>query len=187
MRRAAAGMLLALAAAACVPGTQMRTGPAPVRGTVLPVESDAERFASYCDRVLPMKGAELSAELDRARTAFDADKSELNRLQLALVLSLPGTPWRDDAAAVALLSPLVRDGAREGSGLRPLAMWLQAHLVESHRTEEALQLQNARLKDEQRRAEVLQQKADALQQKLEALLDMEMKMIEREQTLPKKK
>ena len=48
------------------------------------------------------------------------------------------------------------------------------------RTDEALQQQSARLKEEQRRVE-------ALQLKLEAILDMEMKMIEREQNLPKKK
>ena len=53
-------------------------------------------------------------------------------------------------------------------------------LLELRRADEALQQQSARLKEEQRRAE-------ALQQKLEAILDMEMKMIEREQNLPKKK
>ena len=52
--------------------------------------------------------------------------------------------------------------------------------IELRRNDEALQQQTAKLKEEQRRAE-------ALQQKLDAILDMEMKMIEREQNLPKKK
>ena len=69
---------------------------------------------------------------------------------------------------------------KEGSTLRPLAIWLHSELLELRRTDEALQQQTAKLKEEQRRSE-------ALKQKLDAILDMEMKMIEREQNLPKKK
>jgi hypothetical protein len=47
--------------------------------------------------------------------------------------------------------------------------------LELRRVDDALLTQSAKLRDEQRRAE-------ALQQKLEALLEMEMKMMEREQS-----
>jgi hypothetical protein len=69
---------------------------------------------------------------------------------------------------------------KEGSTLRPLAIWLHSELLELRRIDEALLQQTAKLKEEQRRSE-------ALKQKLDAILDMEMKMIEREQNLPKKK
>ena len=181
MKWAAGAPLLVLALVACAPaGPGTRPDPTWYRAMVEPLESDATRFSRFCNRVLAMKGAELAAELEKSREAFDREKSELNRLQLALLLSLPGTASRDDAAALALLAPFARDKSKEGTDLRPFATWLHLQIVESRRLEETLQQQTGKLKDEQKRAE-------GLQQKLEALLDMEMKMIEREQTLPKKK
>ncbi len=96
------------------------------------------------------------------------------------LLSLPGASFRDDNTAIALLHPFTKEKDREGAELRPLAIWLYSELIELRRSEETLQQQSAKLKEEQRRS-------DALQQKIEAILDMEMKMIEREQNLPKKK
>jgi hypothetical protein len=161
------------------------------------LQSDTDRVARFYERLLGMKSNELAAELEASREAFENDKSELNRLQLALLLSLPGTSFRDDGAAMTLLNPFIkemRDKSREGSALRPLGVLLYTELLELRRADEMSQQHSAKLKDEQRHAEALQQRADtlqlksdALQQKLEAILDMEMKMIEREQNLPKKK
>ena len=174
-------IFMAVAVAACVPVNSTTTRPdTPLtRSVAEPTLSDPDRIAHYYDRLLTMKGAELAGELDTARESFDKDKSELNRLQLALLLSLPGTGFRDDNAALALLSPFMKD-KKEGSTLRPLAIWLHSELLELRRIDEALLQQTAKLKEEQRRSE-------ALKQKLDAILDMEMKMIEREQNLPKKK
>jgi ATP-dependent exoDNAse (exonuclease V) alpha subunit len=173
---------LAVTVAACTPVDSRTTRPDTpwYRTVVEPMQSDADRIARFYDRLLTMKGNELAGELETIRGSFEKDKSELNRLQLALLLSFPGTNFRDDNAALALLNPIMKDKGREGSTLRPLAVWLHSELLELRRTDEALQQQTAKLKEEQRRAE-------ALQQKLEAILDMEMKMIEREQNLPKKK
>ncbi|MBI3528034.1 MAG: hypothetical protein HY067_08685 [Betaproteobacteria bacterium] len=168
--------------AACAPAdskSTRRDGPW-YQAVVEPMQSDPDRIARFYDRLLTLKAHELAGELDATRQSFEKDGSELNRLQLALLLSLPGASFRDDNAAIALLHAFVKDKGREGSTLRPLAILLQSELLELRRTEEALQQQSAKLKEEQRRVE-------ALQQKLEAILDMEMKMIEREQNLPKKK
>ncbi len=211
-------IVLAVTVAACTPLDSKTTRPdTPVYRTVVePTQSDADRIARFYDRLLTMKGNALAGELEMVRESFEKDKSELNRLQLALLLALPGASFRDDNAAIALLLPFTNDKDREGSTLRPLAIWLHSELLELRRTEEILQQQAAKLKDEPRRTEeilqqqaaklkdeqrrteeILQQhaaklkeeqrRADALQQKLEAILDMEMKMIEREQNLPKKK
>jgi len=177
-----AGIALAVVVAACSPVDSKTTRPdVPWYRTVVePTQSDADRLARFYDRLLTMKSSELAGELDMSRRSFERDKSELNRLQLALLLSLPGTSFRDDNAALALLGPFVKDKDGERSTLRPLALWLHSELLELRRSDEALQQQTAKLKEEQHRAE-------ALQQKLDAILDMEMKMIEREQNLPKKK
>ena len=172
---------VALAVAACTPVNSKPTRPDTLwyRSIVAPMQSDVDRIVRYYDRLLSIKGAELASELDIARESFEKDKSELNRLELALLLSLPGTGFRDDNAALALLNYFIKEKNREGS-LRPLAIWLHSELSELRRTDEALQQQTGKLKDEQRRTE-------ALQQKLDAILDMEMKIIEREQNLLKKK
>ena len=211
-------MAVTVAISACVPADRGATRhDAPRYRTVVePMESDADRVARFCDRIQTLKANELASELDVARLSFEKDQSELNRLQLALLLSLPGASFRDDNAAIALLQPFTKDKGRDGSTLRPLAIWLHSELLELRRTEELVQRHAANLKDEQRRTEeILQQqaakmkdeqrhseellqqqaaklkdeqrRAEALQQKLEAILDMEMKMIEREQNLPKKK
>jgi hypothetical protein len=179
---ACAWIILSAAVAGCAPVESKHTRPeAPWYKTVVePAQSDADRLARFYERLLPMKASELAGELETSRKSFERDKSELNRLQLALLLSLPGTGFRDDNAALVLLGPFVKDKGDGGSTLRPLALWLHSELLELRRNDEALQQQTAKLKEEQRRSE-------ALQQKLEAILDMEMKMIEREQNLPKKK
>ncbi len=194
MRPQAASLVVLVLLGACVgpyTGTgvppqgpkQTGTTTTPAESPARPVEetggSETDRVMRFYARLVPMKGTELAHELEQSRAAFDADRSDINRMQLAVLLSLPGTSFRDDASAIALLNVFVKDKAREGAELRPLALWLHSHLVESRRTEEALLQQGAKLKEEQRRAE-------ALQQKLDAILDMEMKMIERE-NLPKKK
>ncbi len=203
MRWRGGWVVLAATVAACTPVDSKTTRPdtswyRTIVEPIEPMESDPDRITRFYDRLLKMKANELVGELEMMRGSFDKDKSELNRLQLALLLSLPGASFRDDNAAIALLHPFTRDKGQEGSTLRPLAIWLHSELLELRRTEETLQQQAAKLKDELRRTEeTLQQqaaklkdeqrRAEALQQKLEAILDMEMKIIEREQNLPKKK
>ena len=182
LRQAWGLMVVAIAVAACAPAHRQTTGhDAPWYQTVVePTQSDTDRVVRFYDRMLTLKANEQAGELEVTRQSFEKDKSELNRMQLALLLSLPGASFRDDNTAIALLHPFTKEKDREGAELRPLAIWLHSELIELRRTEETLQQQSTKLKEEQRRS-------DALQQKIEAILDMEMKMIEREQNLPKKK
>ena len=179
MKWRAQWLILSVMVAACAPVDSRSTRPDTHWYRSI-VESDADRIAGFYDRLLQMKGNELAGELEAIRRSFESDQSDLNRLQLALLLSFPGSSFRDDNAALALLSPFLKDRGPENSTLRPLAIWLHMELLELRRSDDAFQLQAVKLKDEQRRTE-------ALQQKLDAILDMEMKMIEREQSLPKKK
>lgn len=171
--------LVLAAVAGCATGTGHRQegGWLP---SMRPLPNDTERMLGFYERVLKLKGDDLVREYETITQAYDKEPGELNRLQLATLLSLPSTGFRDEAAALNLVQPFVRDKRYQDSALRPLALLMQAYLTELRREEEALQLQMSRLKDEQRRA-------DALQQKLEALLDMEMKMIEHEQSVPTRK
>lgn len=147
---------------------------------VEPLQSEPERALRFYDRIIRLKAAELAQELEAVRQSYEGEKTELGRVQLAMILSLPGAAFRDDHAADQLLLPYVKDRSLEQSPLRPLALLLHAQLAENRKMDEALQQQAAKTKEEQRKA------AEA-QQKLEALLEMEMKMLEREQTIPTKK
>ena len=147
---------------------------------VEPVQSEPERALRFYDRIIRLKGAELSQELATARKEFEIEKSGLNRIQLAMLLSHPGAAFRDDHAATSLLQPFFKDHDLGESPLRPLATLMSSQLMETRKLDEALLQQTAKTKEEQR-------KSEALQQKLEALLEMEMKMLEREQTIPPKK
>lgn len=187
---------LAVLLAACAPVKNRTTHPdAPwYRAIVEPVQGDLEHLSGFYERLTLLKANEQARELEKVREAFENDKSPLNRLRLVVLLSFPGTSFRDDNAALALLNPYLKDKTQDNSPLHPMATWLNSELLERRRADEALQQQVARTKEEQRRAEALQQKtealqqkAEALQQKLDAILDMEMKMIEREQNIPKKK
>jgi hypothetical protein len=147
---------------------------------VEPLHSDTDRALGFYDRIIRLKGPELAQEYEMARQAFDKNRTELNRVELSMILSLPGTGFRDEQAAMGLLQPFLKDKALEESPLRPLALLMYSHMAELRRADEALQQQGARAKEEQKRAETLQQKLDAL-------LEMEKKLIEREQTIPPKK
>ncbi len=152
------------------------------QAVVEPVQNDDARALRFYENALKLDGADLARELESTSQEFEKDRSELNRVQLAMLLSLPGTGFHDDQAALSLVEPFLNDERYENSVLRPLALMLHTQLSELKRLDAALQHQTARIKEEQRRA-------DAFQQKLEAILDMEMKMIEREQTAspPKKR
>ena len=201
-----AGVLAGCAAVDSKPGTPW------YRSVVEPMVSDNDRLARYYEQLLRKKDVELAIELETMRAVFQRDRSDLHRIQLAVLLSYPGARFRDDNAAVALLDPLVKDTGGEDSVVRPLGIWLRSQLLELRRAEEISQHQTAKLKEDLRRSEEIgarlkeelrrsdesaqqsgaklkeeQRRSDALQLKLEAILDMEMKMIEREQNLPKKK
>lgn len=152
----------------------------PWLAAVNPTRSESDRLLDYYRQLTQLKSVELSREYESVRKGFENRPSDSRRIQLSMLLSLPGTTFRDDTAALALLQGWTRDKRSQDSALRPLAAMIQSYLQDLRRTDDALQTQLVKLRDEQRRAE-------ALQQKLEALLEMEMKMIEREQAAQPKK
>jgi hypothetical protein len=118
--------------------------------------------------------AEQNREFLAAQAAYTKDANQTNRLRLALALSLPQAPWRDDARVVALLAdemdtrsrPTLR---RQASQLLfRLIMERQRLVKEEQRRVETAQQELKRLEgsvhDERRKAEDLQQKLDALRE-----------------------
>ncbi|MCC7483899.1 MAG: hypothetical protein IT529_02820 [Burkholderiales bacterium] len=117
--------------------------------------SDTEALLAYHGRLRRLAAADLAREHDVARRAAGKAPTEHNRVRLAMIVSLPGTPFQDDTRALGLLDPVARNGESE---LSPIASLLSTHIQERRRLEAS---------------------AQALQQKLDALRTLERSLIER--------
>ena len=101
---------------------------------------------------------EQRQEQERLRKSFIASRSEHDRVRLALTYSIPGAAAGEEAQALELLEPLVRDPRSE---YHDLAMLLTGLLAEQRRRGE---------------------QAAALQHKLERIKALEREMLERSTT-----
>ena len=119
------------------------------------------------------------------------DSTLLARMKLAALYGLPNSRVRDPAKAQALLDQLLREPALENDH-RVLAGLLKDYVADTTKL-------NAKVRDEQKRADTLQsrldnlqsktdsaqQRADNLQRKLDELKNIEKTMIDRGQGSPK--
>lgn len=115
--------------------------------------------------------AELTRDYDKARQSLVQTKNNVNRLRVALLLSLPNTSFHDNGAALTLTNEVLKDTKSAGAGLRGLASLLNTSLNEQQKIAED---GSQKLKDEQRRA-------DGLQEKVDAIKKMEKNLIRRDQ------
>ncbi|MDR3392670.1 MAG: dihydrolipoamide acyltransferase [Sulfuriferula sp.] len=161
--------LATLGACANLPG---QTHPANAGWTPsLIVTSQAEELLLYYDYARKLPTPDLVREYDKARQNMALAKTEVNRLRLALLLSLPGAPFHDNAAALALANEQLKDIKSTNPGLHGLAGLLAVSLADQQRTSDELM---QKLKDEQKRA-------DSLQDKVDAIKNMEKNLIRRDQ------
>jgi hypothetical protein len=141
--------------------------------------NNVDGYLAYFRYASSISGEELKKEYAVINQAYAKTKNDNSRLQLALLLSLPNTSFRDDARALSLLKEYLTSKANESSQLKDFALLLFAHIAEHRRQEE-------RLKSEQIRSEELGQQLQELEQKLEALKGIEKSIIERQQSQPAK-
>jgi hypothetical protein len=108
---------------------------------------------------------DLRKEFVASQSAFNRDKSTINRMRYAWISGLLGPAAGDDARLQGLLEPLVAKtgGFAPTHPLRPVADVMLAQLTERTR----------QLKEEQKKADALQQKLDALKAIEKNLLDRE--------------
>jgi len=146
-------------------------------GAELPGDgADAFLVLDRYDRLSNQSIDEQKREFAAAQAAYEAKANDTNRLRLALALSLPQAPWRDDARVIALTAEWTVDS--HPSLRREVAQLLYRLTIDRQR----------QIKEEQRRAEASQQaeqkrtdallhdehkKVDDLQQKLDALREID--------------
>ncbi|HEY0337772.1 MAG TPA: hypothetical protein VGC70_10580 [Burkholderiales bacterium] len=146
-----------------------------------PEPSSAETLLGEFERFRRLSAADLAREQDAARQAFAQTRSDAARVQLAMSLTVPGTPSTE---AVEVLEPLVKNPA---APLHGLAFLLSAHIQEQRRLLAQLQGLQQNNQGLQQNVQVLQQNVQGLQQKLEALRTLERSLSERVEPVPRKR
>ena len=162
--------------------------------------NDVDGYLAYFHYVSSLSGEELKKEYTTVNQAYAKNKNDSSRLQLALLLSLSNTSFRDDAKALSLLKEFLANQANESSQLKDFALLLSAQIAEHKRQEEKLKTEQSRIEEleqkleglkdklqtEQTHGEELGQQLEELEQKLEALKVIEKSIIERQQSQPVK-
>lgn len=160
-----------MAGCALFPGPATDAGPAPTAVAEVPSAAaeqakesgEVAALLAYYQGLLALPAEELRREYQQVSQGFARDRSELGRLRLALLMCVPGMPWRDDARLLALLEASSSRKAAPESPRRQLVVLLQNLVAERQRE---------------------QKRADELQQKLDSMIDIERRMRER-QSKPK--
>lgn len=113
---------------------------------------DVTELLDFHDRLLAMPADEQRREYQAAQAAFDKQPGDVQRLRLALLLTLARAQWRDDARALQLLAGMEAPPTGQPSPRHDLAVLIQKLVAERQR----------QVREEHRKAEDLQQKLDAL-------------------------
>lgn len=121
--------------------------------------SDVDEALRYSQRIKKLTPAELTKEYEQVSQAFARSKSDLGRVRLALLLSLPNTSFSDDGVALNLLKEWLKESKPPYTGLRAFGFFLSGTLEEKREADK---------------------RADALQKKLDALKSMEKNLMQRE-------
>ena len=144
------------------------------------------KLPQYFEQVKRLPAPELGKEYERVRQAFAKDKGDIARLQLALFATLSNASFGDNALALGLLEPMLKE--KPGSSpARSFAFFLYTMLAEQRRQEDGVQGLSQKLKEAQRRETEAQRREAALQEKLDALSEMETKLMQRDRARPGKK
>jgi hypothetical protein len=113
---------------------------------------------AYADRVRPLGGNELAAELARIGEPGDAP---LTQMQVALVLAQTRVP-ADLVRAIGLMQRVIASPSADAQPLQPLARALAARYQEQRRVEDDRDRQAQQLRDSQRRIDQLNDRIEAL-------------------------
>ena len=111
-------------------------------------ESEVDEVLRYHQRIKKLSAAELSKEYEQANHSFSQNKSDLSRVQLALLLSLPNTTFHDETAAYNLLKEWAKENKVAPTGLRGFGVLLSTLLED--------------MREKDKRNEALQKKVDAI-------------------------
>jgi hypothetical protein len=144
----------------CVAVPENQPAPCPPPSEVV-VTGQMDDMMQYYDSLRKQSSSELAKIYDRVKQNFGQNKSDANRIRLALLLTLPNTSFRDVSAALHLLNDGPRD-SKHVNNLQSFRNLLAALLAEQQRLSNNLEEASQKLKEEQKRADTLQHQIDAI-------------------------
>ena len=121
--------------------------------------SQLEVLMQYYEYIRKMPATELVKEHDKAKQNLILAKSDTTRAELALLLILPNTSFRDTGAALNLLNEFPKD-AKLPTSMRSFKHLLSALLAEQQRINGSVNELSQKLKEEQKHSEVLKNQID---------------------------
>ena len=139
--------------------TPPATAPAPAPAAEVEEARQVAELLGYYQRVAGLGLEDQKRELATATQAFNRERSNANRVRLALMYSIPGTAMQDDARAAQLLEPI----AAGNGALRQLAGLVHAQVTDRVKT---------------------QKRADQLKDQVEQLRAIEKDLVERGSQTP---
>lgn len=130
---------------------------------VPPIEADplAALMQDY-DSLRQQPATELSQAYKKTYQDFLQTQSNSSRVESALLLALPDTPFHDTTAALNLLNSWPKDATDTSTALHDFAHLLSVLLTQQQRSNATVNDLNQKLKDEQIYTENLQKKIDAV-------------------------
>ena len=121
--------------------------------------SQLEVLMQYFESIRKMSVPELVKEHEKAKQNLILAKSDIARAELALLLILPNTPFRDTGAAHNLLNELPKE-AKLSTSMRSFKHLLTTLLAEQQHINGSANELLQRLKEEQKYSEVLKNQID---------------------------
>ncbi|BBJ22306.1 hypothetical protein W01_02330 [Candidatus Nitrotoga sp. AM1P] len=121
--------------------------------------SQLEVLMQYFESIRKMSATELVKEHDKAKQNLILTKGDTARAELALLLILPNTSFRDTGAALNLLNELPKE-AKLSASMRSFKQLLSTLLTEQQRINGSANELSQKLKEEQKYSEVLKNQID---------------------------
>jgi hypothetical protein len=121
--------------------------------------SQLEVLMQYFEYIRKMPITELVKEHDKAKQNLILAKSDTARAELALLLILPNSSFRDTGAALNLLNELPKN-AKLSTSMRSFKHLLLMLLAEQQRINGSVNELSQKLKEEQKYSEVLKNQID---------------------------
>jgi len=125
---------------------------------------DLSVLLSSFEALATAPAVEQRKEYMTAREVFSVETNEINRLRLALAISLPAISSDHESQGLNMLAapPAISETQDVGTPVRQLTMLLRRHLQERHSLHEDKRQREAELREKQRQIEDLQMKLDNL-------------------------
>jgi hypothetical protein len=155
--------LIILNACSTIPNQRNQPSQPPI--VMLPPEplaiapSQLEVLMQYYDNIRKMHVTELVKEHDKAKQNLILSRSYSARAELALLLILPNTSFRDTSAALNLLNEWPKD-AQLSTSMRSFKHLLSVLIAEHQRINSSVNELSQKLKEEQKYSEILKSQID---------------------------